>query len=256
MKVVINVGRCNPIFSVEQPKALTQIGSMPILLHIMKYYASYGYKDFILVCNEKAPKVKEFFINYSNAYRDFTISLKTGAINYLTASDLEDWNVTIIDAGMQANTGGALKAAQKYIGNEPFMYTYGDGLSNIDLEKLLSHHVRHKKMVTISAISATQKFGALEFNDNGSVIGFTERDGKHDSTLNGGYMVMNPEIFDLIDDDPETVLEREPLVTAVALGQVTAYRHHDYWQSLHSLSDLKDMNHEWKRGRALWKRWF
>lgn len=256
MKVVINVGRFERQFSnylFDKPKSLIEIGDMPMLWHIMKHYSSYGYKDFVLLCCHKPYAVKEFFYNYSIHHGDVEINLKNQTIKSLN-SDIEDWTITVLDVGKNSYSGGALKKAKEIIGNEPFMYTYGDGLSNIDLNLLLSHHVRHKKMITISSITASQKFGILDFNDNGSVVGFREKDNL-DSVVNGGFMVCNPEVFDLIDDDPSTVFEREPMVTAVACHQVTAYRHKGFWRSLDSLEDLEELNEMWESNRAPWKVW-
>jgi glucose-1-phosphate cytidylyltransferase len=194
------------------------------------------------LCCEKAYSVKEFFYNYSIHHGNVEINLKNQTIKSLN-SDIEDWNISVIDVGKNSYSGGALKKAREVIGNEPFMYTYGDGLSNIDLDLLLSHHIRHKKMITISSITASQKFGVIDFNDNGSVVGFREKDNL-DSVVNGGFMVFNPEVFDLIDDDPKTVFEKEPMVTAVACHQVTAYRHKGFWRSLDSYEDLEEFREQ------------
>ena len=253
MKVVINVGRYERQFSnelLDKPKVLLEIGGKPLLWHVMKHYAKYGYKDFILMCNYKAYAVKEFFYHYALHHCDVTIDVKNRQVTPIN-SDIDDWKVTIVDVGASTNTGGALKKIQHLIGNEPFMFTYGDGLSDIDLDALLSRHVRHQKMITITSISASQKFGIIDFNDNGSVIGFREKDNL-DSTVNGGFMVCNPEVFELIDDDPTTSFEREPMVTAVACHQVTEYRHTGFWYSLDSLDDLDYLNDLWDKGRAPW----
>lgn len=253
MKVVINVGRYERQFAnelLDKPKVLLEIGDKPILWHVMKHYAKYGYKDFILMCNYKSFAVKEFFYHYALHQCDVEIDIANKKVKALN-SDIDDWKVTIVDVGKDTGTGGALKKIQHLIGNEPFMYTYGDGISDIDLDAVLSRHIRHKKMITISSISASQKFGIIDFNDNGSVIGFREKDNL-DSVVNGGFMVCNPEVFDLIDDDPKTVFEREPMITAVACHQVTAYRHEGFWYSVDSFEDLEYLNHLWSNGRAPW----
>ncbi len=256
MKIVIYVGKFEREFSnysFDKPKSLLEIGDMPILWHIMKYYSSYGYNDFVLACSYKPYYIKEFFANYALHRYDVTIDLKNKSITPLHQLE-EDWKVTVVDVGKNTCTGGAIKKLKDVIGNEPFMFTYGDGLSNIDLNRLLSHHIRHKKMITISSISASQKFGIIDFNDNGSVIGFREKD-NIDSTVNGGFMVCNPEVFDLIDDDEQTVFEREPMITAVACHQVTAYRHQGFWRSVDTFYDLEDLNEMWASGNAPWKNW-
>ena len=194
-----------------------------------------------------------FFANYALKCCDVTIDLKEKTVTPL-ANDIEDWKVTIVDVGKKTSTGGAIKTVQHLIGNEPFMFTYGDGLSDIDIDALISHHVRHKKMITISSVTASQKFGIIDFNDNGSVIGFREKDNM-ESTVNGGFMVINPEAFELIDDDPTTAFEREPMVTAVACKQVTAYKHKGSWKSLDSYYDLDELNHMLETGKAFWKKW-
>ncbi len=256
MKIVIYVGKFEKEFSnysFEKPKSLLEIGDMPILWHIMKYYASFGFNDFVLACSYKPYYIKEFFANYALHHNDVTIDLKNKTIKPLLNEE-EDWKITIIDVGKNTNTGGAIKKLHPVIGDEMFMFTYGDGLSNIDLNLLLSHHIRHKKMITISSISASQKFGIIDFNDNGSVIGFREKDSL-DSTVNGGYMVCNPEVFDLIDDSTNTIFEREPMITAVAYHQVTAYRHHGFWRSVDTFNDLDELNEMWINGNAPWKNW-
>ena len=253
MKVVINVGKFERQFSkdlYDKPKALLEIGDKPILWHIMKHYSAYGYNDFILMCNYKSYAVKEFFYNYALHHCDVEINLKEKSMAPLQ-NDIEDWKITIVDVGKETNTGGALKKVRHLIGEEPFMYTYGDGVSDIDLDALLSRHVRHKKTITITSISASQKFGIIDFNDNGSVIGFREKDNL-DAVVNGGFMVCNPDVFDLIDDDPTTVFEREPMVSAVACHQVTAYRHHGFWRSVDSYEDLEALNDLYVSGRAKW----
>ena len=256
MKTVIYVGKFEKQFSNvegQKPKALLEIGDMPILWHIMKHYSSYGYNDFILACSYNAYAVKEFFCNYAIHHCDLNINLKNKTITALN-SDIEDWNVTVVDVGKNTNTGGALEKVKHLIGDEPFMFTYGDGLSDINIEALVSHHIRHKKTITISSISASQKFGIIDFNDNGSVIGFREKD-NIDSTVNVGFMVCNPNVFDFIDDHPATVFEREPMVTAVACKQVTAYRHHGFWRSVDSYDDLEELNELWAKNKAPWKKW-
>lgn len=253
MKTVIYVGKYERQFSQDlllKPKAMLEIGDLPILWHIMKHYASYGFKDFILLCSYKPYAVKEFFFNYSLHHCDVTIDLKNRVFTPLK-NDTEDFKVTIIDVGKNTNTGGALKKAQEIIGNEPFMFTYGDGLSDIDLNLLLSHHLRHKKMITISAISASQKYGMIDFNDNGSVIGFKEKE-MTDSIVNGGFMVCNSDVFDLIDDDPSTIFEKEPMVTAVACHQVTAYHHHGFWRAVDNYEDLDELNKLYESNKAPW----
>jgi len=258
MKVVIYVGRKDKQFDqaymAGQPKSMSKIGDMPLLWHIMKYYSSYGYKDFILVCVGNSYPVKSFFNNYMLHGNDIVINTKTKTITPLNESEVDDWNITIVDAGPAAHTGGAIKKIQPLVGNEPFMFTYGDGISNIDIEKLLSHHVRHNKTITISAISASDKFGVIEFNDNGSVVGFMDND-MESSTVNGGFMVLNPEVFDYIDDDPATSFQKEPIVSAVLEHQVTAYRHHGFWRAIYSYTDLEELNELWDANKAPWKRW-
>lgn len=253
MKIVINVGRferqfANDLF--DKPKVLLEIGNKPILWHIMNHYASYGHKDFILMCNYKPYAVKDYFYHYALHNCDVTIDIKNRTVTPLN-SDIDDWKVTIVDVGANTGTGGALKKVKDLIGDEPFMYTYGDGLSDIDLDALLSRHYRHKKTITITSITAGQKYGIIDFNDNGSVVGFREKDNL-DSIVNGGFMVCNPDVFDLIDDDPTTVFEREPMVSAVLCHQVTAYRHQGFWKSVDSYDDLDELNDLWNKGKAPW----
>lgn len=232
------------------PKPLVRIGGRPMLWHIMNYYAKFNHKDFYVALGYKAEMIKEFFINYRSLNSDFTINLGSDVIKPHQV-DHVDWNVTLIHTGEKTMTGGRVKRLRDFIGNETFMLTYGDGLSNVDIDALLAFHKSHGKMITLTAVRPTARFGELDLKD-GQVMNFEEKPQLHEGWINGGFFVIEPSFFDLIDND-DIMLEREPLEKAVQMNQLMAYRHDGFWQCMDNKRDHDLLQSIWVAGDAPWK---
>ena len=220
------------------PKPMVPIGGRPILWHIMQHYADYGHKDFYLALGYKAQVVKEFFLNYRALNADFTVDLQTGAVTPHQLDEV-DWRVTLVDTGLQTMTGGRVRRMQSFIGNETFLLTYGDGVANVDLEALLAFHHKHGKLVTVTAVRPTARFGELELSGN-QVVKFQEKPQVHEGWINGGFFVMEPGFFELIDND-QTILERSPLERAAEMGELVAYQHEGFWQCMDTKRDRDNL---------------
>ena len=254
MKVIILAGGFGTRLSEYTetiPKPMVTVGGRPILWHIMRSYAHFEHKDFYLALGYKAEVIKEYFLHYRSLNADFTVDLSTGAVEPHQTDDT-DWCVTMVDTGLNSMTGGRVKRLQSFIGNEPFMLTYGDGVANVDLDALLKFHKSHGKMVTISAVHPGARFGELEMEDN-KVVAFQEKPQTGQGWINGGYFIIEPEFFDLIEDD-NTILERDPLEKAAAMGELMAYQHDDYWQCMDTKRDRDHLEELWLSGEAPWKR--
>ncbi len=232
------------------PKPMVTIGGKPILWHIMNSYASFGHKDFYIALGYKAEVIKDYFVNYQSLTSDFTVDLSNGNVELLSNSGL-DWRVTLIDTGDNSMTGGRVKRLQPYIGNQTVMLTYGDGLANIDLDALLNFHKSHGKMVTVSAVHPSARFGELELKGQ-RVISFKEKPQTAKGWINGGYFVIEPSFFEYIEGD-DTVLESEPLETAARLGQLMAYEHHGYWQCMDTKRDRDHLEELWNDRVVPWR---
>jgi glucose-1-phosphate cytidylyltransferase len=232
------------------PKPMVKVGEKPMLWHIMQAYASFEHKDFYVACGYKAEVIKEYFLNYRTMNSNFTINLGTGQLVPDHISDV-DWRVTVVNTGLNTMTGGRLKQMKDHIGNETFMMTYGDGLSDIDLDRLLEFHKSHGKMLTVSAVRPAARFGELQLVDN-KVISFKEKPQMNDGWINGGYFVIEPAFFDLIDGDA-TLLEREPFEKAVAMDEFRAYQHEGFWQCMDTKRDHELLESLWTQG-APWVR--
>ena len=233
------------------PKPMVEIGGRPILWHIMNTYASFGHKDFYIALGYKAEFIKQYFAQYHTANSDFSVNIGTGEMRALNNST-DDWQVTLVNTGIDTMTGGRVKRMQAYLGeNEPVLMTYGDGVSNIDIDALLDFHKSHGKMVTMSAVRPTARFGELEIS-NGHVTAFEEKPQLHQGWINGGYFVVQPEFFDLIDGDT-TMMEREPLERATQRGQLMAYKHDGFWQCMDTKRDHEMLEKLWADDTAPWK---
>jgi len=253
MKVVILAGGFGTRLSEyteDIPKPMVTIGGRPILWHIMKSYASFGYTDFHLALGYKAEVVKEYFLHYRSLNADFTVDLANGEVNSHQTDDI-DWRVTLIHTGLNSMTGGRVKRMQPFIDNEPFLLTYGDGLANIDIAALVDFHRKHGKMVTVSAVHPNARFGELDM-DGDKVISFEEKPQTKQGWINGGYFVVEPEFFDLIEGD-STILEREPLEKAANMGELMAYRHDGFWQCMDTKRDRDSLEEMWQSGNSPWK---
>ena len=227
------------------PKPMVPIGGKPILWHIMQTYAHFGHKDFYVALGYKAEVVKEYFLNYHTFNADFTVDLTSGDVSPHQVGS-EDWKVTLVNTGDESMTGGRVKRLQKFIGNETFMLTYGDGLADIDLEALLKFHRNHGKMVTVSAVRPAARFGELEL-DGQRVVSFKEKPQMHQGWINGGFFIIEPEFFELIDGD-STLLEREPLEQATKVGELMAYRHDGFWHCMDTKRDHDLLESMWSKG--------
>lgn len=256
MKVVILAGGFGTRIAEEshlKPKPMIEVGEKPILWHIMKYYASYGFKEFIILAGYKQYVIKEFFADYFIHNADVVFDLGKNSMEVLNNAG-EDWKVSIIDTGLRTMTGGRVKRVQKYVGNEPFMLTYGDGVSDVDLGKLLAFHRAHGKIATLTTVSLAQQKGVLDQAEDGAIRAFREKKDEDDAIINGGFMVLQPEIFNYLTDD-NTVLEQEPMRRLVEDGQLMGYYHDGFWQCMDTQREKERLEQLWESGEAPWKRW-
>ena len=257
MKVVILAGGFGTRISEEshlKPKPMIEIGEQPILWHIMKYYSSFGFNEFIICCGYKQHVIKEWFANYYLHNSDITLDFTKGNEMTVHNNVAEPWKVTMIDTGLNTMTGGRIKRIQPYVGNEPFMLTYGDGVSNVDLNALVKFHQEHGKIATMTAVNVGQQFGVLEIDKDGTINKFREKNDSDGGVINAGYMVLNPEIFDYIDGD-DTVFEKKPLETVAAEGQLKAYMHKGFWKCMDTQRDKEQLEKMIASGEAPWMVW-
>jgi glucose-1-phosphate cytidylyltransferase len=253
MKVIILAGGFGTRLSEytdSVPKPMVTIGGRPILWHIMRTYAHFGHKDFYLALGYKAELIKEYFLHYRSLNSDFTVDLATGVVSPHQTDDA-DWRVTMVSTGLESMTGGRVKRLQPFIGNEPFMLTYGDGVADVDLDALLEFHRSHGKMVTVTAVHPGARFGELMIESD-QVSSFQEKPQMGQGWINGGYFVVQPEFFDLIEGDT-TILERAPLEKAAQMGELMAYRHEGFWQCMDTKRDRDLLEELWQTGNASWK---
>lgn len=255
MKVVILAGGLGTRIGEEshlRPKPMIEIGGMPILWHIMKYYASFGYHEFIICAGYKQSVIKEWFadyyINHSDVTFDFTAKEKITVHNTVS----EPWRVTVVDTGLSTMTGGRLKRIKEYVGEKPFFLTYGDGLSDVNLTALLEFHRTHRRLATVTAVHPDSRFGVLEIDD-GRVISFREKNKADVGWINGGFMVLEPAVLDYIAGD-ETAFEYEPMERLAREGELMAYRHHGFWQCMDTLRDKEYLEALWAARKAPWRR--
>lgn len=256
MKVVLLAGGFGTRISEEshlRPKPMIEIGEKPILWHIMKLYSYYGFNEFVICAGYKQHKIKEYFFDYYLHNSDVTFDLAT---NEVTIHDnfAEPWKVSVIDTGLGTMTGGRVKRIQKYIGNEPFMLTYGDGVSDVDITKLIKCHNDSGKFCTMTAANVGQRFGVLDIREDNSVKGFREKSHSDGSMINAGFMVCEPEIFDFIEGD-STVLEKDPIENLARINQLNAYRHDGFWQCMDTVREKEKLEELWASGKAPWKVW-
>ena len=233
------------------PKPMVTVGGRPIVWHIMRTFAYYGHNNFYLALGYKSELIKEYFLHYRSLNADFTVDLVTGVVSPHQTDDV-DWRVTLVNTGLDSMTGGRVKRMQSFISNEPFMLTYGDGLADIDLNKLLSFHRSHGKMVTVTAVRPGARFGELMIDCGDCVNSFQEKPQMGQGWINGGYFVVQPEFFDFIAGD-STILEREPLEQVARLGELMAYRHDGFWQCMDTKRDRDCLEKLWQDGGAPWK---
>lgn len=257
MKVVLLAGGFGTRISEEshlKPKPMIEIGEKPILWHIMKYYSSFGFNEFIICCGYKQHVIKEWFVDYYLHNSDITLDFTKGNEMTVHNNVAEPWKVTMIDTGLNTMTGGRIKRIQPYVGNETFMLTYGDGVSNVDLNALLAFHKKHGKIATMTAVNVGQQFGVLEIDNEGTINKFREKNDSDGGVINAGYMVLNPEVFNYIEGDA-TPFEKEPLETLAAEGQLKAYRHKGFWKCMDTQRDKAQLEKMIISGEAPWMVW-
>jgi glucose-1-phosphate cytidylyltransferase len=255
MKVAILAGGIGTRLSEEttvKPKPMVEIGGKPILWHIMNIYAAYGYKEFVIALGYKGEIIKDYLLNYHYHSRSLTVQLKTGEVT-LHNHEGEDWIVHLLDTGSETNTGGRVKRVAEFIGGEPCMLTYGDGVSNVNIPKLLDFHRAQGKLATLTAVRPTARFGQMVVED-GRVVQFEEKPQIGEGWINGGFFVLQPEIVNYIPGD-HTAWEYESLEHIAADGQLAAYQHDGFWQSMDTLRDVHLLEKLWQEGNAPWKIW-
>lgn len=253
MKVVILAGGFGTRLSEYTkliPKPMVEIGGKPILWHIMRHYARFGYKDFVVALGYKGEVIKNYFLQYYALNTDFTIDLGSNTVSYLRERPL-DWKVTLVDTGAASLTGGRVKRLQKVIGNEPFMLTYGDAVSNVDVAALVRKFETCGKKAVVTAVRPTARFGEMKIGDDGLVTDFKEKPQAAQGWINGGYFVLRPEVFDYIAGD-QTSFEGEPLERLAREGQLASYRHTGFWQCMDTVRDRDYLNSLWEKGDAPW----
>jgi glucose-1-phosphate cytidylyltransferase len=256
MKVLILAGGFGTRLSEEtesRPKPMVEIGGYPILYHIMKIYSHYGYNDFIILLGYKGYMIKEYFANFFIHNSDVTIDLSKNHVQILN-SHSENWKVTLVDTGLNTMTGGRIKRVQKYVGNETFMMTYGDGVSDININKLVDFHRNHGKYATVSAVKPAGRYGALRIGADSVVKSFLEKPLGDGSYVNGGFFVLEPEVFEYIKGD-DTPWEGEPMERLTREGQLVAYKHAGFWRCMDTLRDKRELEELWNKGDAPWKVW-
>ena len=259
MKAVILAGGLGTRISEEthlKPKPMIEIGGRPILWHVMKIYSAHGINDFIICCGYKGYMIKEYFANYFLHQADVTIDLKQNKLD-IHQSNVEPWKITLIETGLNTMTGGRIKRIQKYIGNEPFMLTYGDGLGNVDIGELVKFHIKQKKLATVTVVQPSGRFGAIHFNKENSVeiFAFQEKPKGDNTWINGGFFVLQPEVFEYIKNGDSTIWEREPLEMLAKDKQLYAYRHYGFWKPMDTIRDKEVLESLWETDKCDWKIW-
>ena len=235
------------------PKPMVEIGGKPILWHIMKIYSQYGINDFIICCGYKQYVIKEYFANYFYHNCDITVDLSEGSIQ-THDSHSENWKVTMVDTGLKTMTGGRVQRIQKYIGNEPFLLTYGDGVADIDIKATIEEHRKAGKVLSMTAYQPGGKLGVLDMDADGTLKSFQEKPQQGGSWINAGFFVCEPELFDYLNGDNE-MFEREPMQRLMAKQQIHVYKHNGFWKPMDTLRDNQELNKMWAEDKAPWKTW-
>lgn len=257
MKVILLAGGFGTRISEEshlKPKPMIEIGEQPILWHVMKSYSHYGFNDFIICAGYKQHVIKEYFADYYLHRSDVTFDFSNQNQVTVHSNEAEPWKVTVVDTGLNTMTGGRIKRIRHYVGDEPFMMTYGDGVCDIDLKELLRFHKAHGKLATMTAVQPGGRFGTLEIEDDARISRFAEKRKEDGGWINGGYMVLEPRVFDYIEGDA-TVFEREPLERLSQEGQLCAYQYDGFWQCMDTMRDKLLLENLLEKGQAPWKRW-
>ena len=257
MKVVILAGGFGSRLSEEtnvRPKPMTEVGGKPILWHIMKTYSEYGFNDFVILLGYKGYYIKEYFANYFLHQSDITIDLVNNKTEVFNNSS-EPWKVTLLDTGLHTMTGGRIKRAEKIIGNEPFLLTYGDGVADIDIKDLVDFHKGHGKLITMTSVQPEGRFGALNLLVNNQVSQFLEKPKGDGTWINGGFFVCEPEVLNYIHNDTDAVFEQLPLEKLAKEGELFSFKHNGFWKCMDTLRDKIQLNEMWDSNNAKWKIW-
>lgn len=257
MKTVILAGGLGTRISEEsdlKPKPMVEIGGMPILWHILKIYSHYGFNDFIICCGYKGYVIKEYFANYYLHHSDITFNFTKKNESFVHKDVVEPWKITMVDTGLDTMTGGRIKRIKEHVGKETFLMTYGDGVCDVDLNKVVNYHKKSKAAATLTAVQPGWKFGMLEISKSGLVERFKEKEKKDGGWINGGFMVLEPGIFDMIEDD-NTVFELGPLGRCAKNGKLRAYKHNGFWQCMDTLRDKLYLEGLIAKGEAPWIKW-
>ena len=233
---------------------MVEIGGKPILWHIMKMYSHHGFNDFVVCCGYKGFLIKEYFYHYYMHVSDVTIDMEKNTIDY-HSSKAEPWKVTLVDTGLSSMTGGRLARVKKYLNGETFMLTYGDGVSDVDIKALVDFHKKSGKLATLTAVQTAGKFGALKIDDSSAIRAFEEKPRGDGAWINGGFFVLEPGIFDYIQQGDATIWEREPLEGIARDGQLGAYKHNGFWKPMDTIRDKYELEDMWTTGKAPWKKW-
>ena len=236
-----------------KPKPMVEIGGRPILWHIMMHYSCYGYKDFVIALGYKGEVIKRYMVDYNSLHSNLTVNLKAGRVDMHDTNGIQDWTIELIDTGLNTMTGGRIKRLQPYIGNETFMLTWGDGVSTVDLHRLLAFHRNHGRLITMTAVRPPARYGHLEF-DGDRIREFTEKPQTAEGWINGAFFIVEPQVFDYIEGD-DTQFEKEPLERLAADGELMAYKHDGFWQCMDTLRDKYVLEKLWESGQAPWKTW-
>ena len=256
MKVVLLAGGLGTRLSEEtvlKPKPMVEIGGKPILWHIMKIYAAHGFNEFVVCLGYKGYVIKEYFANYFLHQSDVTFDMQSNSMQ-IHNSQAEPWKVTLVDTGIDTMTGGRIKRVKEYLNESPFLLTYGDGVGNVDIHALVGHHQRSGKLMTVTAVQPSGRFGALNMSESQEVKSFMEKPKGDGAWINGGFFVCQPEVVDYIADD-STIFEREPMETIASDGQMTAFIHEGFWKPMDTLRDKQELENQWSSGKAAWKIW-
>jgi glucose-1-phosphate cytidylyltransferase len=257
MKVAILAGGFGTRLSEEtdlKPKPMVELGGKPILWHIMKIYSHYGFNDFVILTGYKSHVIKDYFVNYYSRYSDITVDMQENSVE-IHKTRTEPWKVTMLYTGQNTMTGGRIKKAQHYLGDAPFMLTYGDGVADINIAEVVAAHQASGKLATMSVVQPSGRFGAVGIDQHNSIHSFEEKPEAGGSWINGGFFVLQPEVFEYLPEGDDIIWERAPLENLAKSNQLNAYRHNGFWRPMDTLRDKNELTDLWLSGQAPWKKW-